>query len=257
MSIEADVCASSVNGGAGTSEFAWRQSFYLMGLSELSLGDHNMAVVLAAHPDDESLGLGGTISTLLSNGTTVLVITATDGAPPRRGIRATLRDAMRTRQQNETRAAIGALGEGQSGNVLNVQLHLPDGNLAAVEIELVEHVARFLGPDDVCFATWEFDGQPDREAAGRAARRACELTGARLLHFPIDMWRWASINDPTLPWRDARRVSLGAQEIERKDRAINCYETHNSSPDDGSGPQPSLSPDELAHFQRSFEVVFA
>jgi LmbE family N-acetylglucosaminyl deacetylase len=238
-----------------TSEFAWRQSFYLMGLTELSLGTPNLAVVLAPHPADESLGLGGTMSELLSKGTTVIVVTATDGPRSRPSDLSFVRDTSRSRRLNGTRAAINALGEEQRGNVLNVQLHLPFGNLAGVETELEEHVGRFLGPNDVCFSTWELDGHPDREAAGRAARRASVDAGARHLQFPIDLWNWGSIDDPTLPWRDAHRVSLGADDLARKRQAIACY---GSEPElsDKFGCTEMMSSNVLAHFQRSFEVIF-
>ncbi len=256
VSIEAGVLEDVASDRAGTSEFAWRQSFYLMSLTELTLGEHDLAVVVAAHPDDESIALGGTISMLLGRGTTVIVVTATDGVASRPGLTGTALDASKSRRQNETRAAIGALGKGQSGNVLNVQLHLPMGNLAGVETELAEHVHRFLGPRDLCFSSWEFDGDPDREAAGRAARSACELSGARHLQFPVGLWHWASVDDPTLPWRSARRVSLGVDDTDRKRRAVSCYESQLSVNVEDQCAEVALPSHELAYFERSFEVLF-
>jgi hypothetical protein len=165
------------------------------------------------------------------------------------------RNTSRSRRLNGTRAAINALGEGQRGNVLNVQLHLPFGNLAGVETELEEHVGRFLGPNDICFSTWEFDGHPDREATGRAARRASLVTGARHFQFPVDLWSWGSTDDPTLPWRDAHRVSLGTEDLDRKCRAIDCYRSDPEQSDDLESSE-KFSSNVLAHFQRSFEVIF-
>lgn len=256
VSLRTEALEASTSIGAETSEFAWRQSYYLMGLMELSLGDIDLAVVLAPHPVDETLGLGGTITTLLSKGTTVIVMTASDGESSRLNSRVISRDEMRTRRQNEARAALGVLGDGQRGNALNVQLHLPDGNLAGVEMELAEHLQRFLGPRDICFATWEFDGHPDHEAAGRAARTACENSGARLVQFPVDMWRRSSIGDSTIPWGDARRVSLGVGQVSRKNQAISCYESQIRPIHAIDDDEPIILPLTLAHFQRSFEVVF-
>lgn len=255
MSIEISPTDPSTCGETSTSEFAWRQSFHLMALTELSLGSPNLAVILAPHPADESLGLGGTMSTLLSKGTTVIVVTATNGPHSRRGDLSFARNGTSARRRKGTRAAINALGEKQRGNVLNVQLHLPFDNLTGVETELEEHVSRFLGPNDICFSTWELDGHPDREAAGRAARRASLDTGARHFQFPIDLWSWGSIDDPTLPWRDAHRVSLEADDLARKSRAINCYELA-SGPCNDAESSEVMSPNVLAHFQRSFEVIF-
>jgi LmbE family N-acetylglucosaminyl deacetylase len=256
VSIETNPIDTSTHSETSTSEFAWRQSFYLMGLTELSLGTPSLAVVLAPHPADESLGLGGTMSTLLSRGTTVIVVTATDGPHSRSSDLSFAENASRSRRSNETRAAMYTLGEEQSGNVLNVQLHLPFGNLAGVEMELEEHIGRFLGPNDVCFSTWELDGHPDREAAGRAARRASLDAGARHFQFPIDMWSWASVDDPTLPWRKAHRVSLEADDIARKNRAIGCYGSEQLALVDGIEHSEVMPSNVLAHFQRSFEAIF-
>ena len=253
MSIEISPTDTSTFSETSTSEFAWRQSFHLLALTELNIGTPNLAVVLAPHPADESLGLGGTMSALLSKGATVIVVTATNGPNSRHGDLSFARNGTSARRRKGTRAAINALGEKQRGNVLNVQLHLPFDNLAGVETELEEHVSRFLGPNDICFSPWELDGHPDREAAGRAARRASLDTGARHFQFPIDLWSWGSIDDPTLPWRDAHRVSLEADDLARKNRAINCYELAN----DDCECSEAMSANVLAHFQRSFEVIFA
>ena len=47
------------------------------------LFDMKNILVLAAHPDDETLGLGGTISRLSSEGHNIRVITFTDGESSR------------------------------------------------------------------------------------------------------------------------------------------------------------------------------
>jgi LmbE family N-acetylglucosaminyl deacetylase len=255
VSIETSPIDTSTFSETSTSEFAWRQSFYLMNLTELRLDTPNLAVVLAPHPADESLGLGGTMSTLLSRGTTVIVVSATDGPHSRPRDTTFAGNASRSHLPNETRAAMYALGDEQPGNMLNVQLHLPFGNLAGVEMELEEHISRFLGPNDICFSAWEFDGHPDREAAGRAARRASLDTGARHYQFPIDMWSWGSVDDPRLPWRAAHRVSLETDDIVRKNRAIGSYGSELAFVDDFEGDEV-LPSNVLAHFQRSFEVIF-
>jgi LmbE family N-acetylglucosaminyl deacetylase len=256
VSIGAEVYEDEGRAGNGTSEFAWRQSFHLMRLTELTIDDSDLAVVLAAHPGDETIALGGTIATLLARGTTVIVVTATDGVQARPGVAGSTLEELKARRQNETRAAINALGAGLVGNILNVQLHLPHGNLAGVQTELVEHMCRFLEPNDLCFATWEGDGDPDREAAGRAARVASERVGVRLLQYPVGLWHWASVDDPNLPWRTAQRVSLDVSDQERKDRAVGYYESQIAVNYEDPDADVALPSNELAHFQRSYEVLF-
>jgi LmbE family N-acetylglucosaminyl deacetylase len=139
---------------------------------------------------------------------------------------------------------------------MNVELHLRDGHLTAVQEDLTDQLLKYLTPEDLCFATWQFDGHPDHEAVGRAANRACELSGARLLEYPVWMWHWATPGDSSIPWDRARRITLGDDELQRKQSAIECYESQISPIGDGPGDEAIVAPMDLLHFQRPFEVVF-
>lgn len=143
------------------------------------------------------------------------------------------------------------------GKALNVQLHFPDGTLCGLEAELTDHLLRFLGPDVVCFATWECDGHPDHEAVGRAARLACVRSSARLVEFPVWTWHWASPDDPSIPWDRARKVSLTADAYEAKQRAVQCYQSQIHALSNQPGDEAVLASNDLVHFERAFEVVFS
>ena len=104
MSIEISPTDTSTFSETSTSEFAWRQSFHLLALTELNIGTPNLAVVLAPHPADESLGLGGTMSALLSKGATVIVVTATNGPNSRPGDLSFARNGTSARRRKGTRA---------------------------------------------------------------------------------------------------------------------------------------------------------
>jgi bacillithiol biosynthesis deacetylase BshB1 len=127
------------------------------------------ALVIAAHPDDAEICLGGTILRLVDEGRRVGVLDLTRGEMGTRGSAAD-----RTR---ETEAATKLLGLTCREN-----LELPDGRLE-VTLEAREALARrirALRPQTV-FAHHTEDLHPDHCAAGQLAREAWYLAGlARL-----------------------------------------------------------------------------
>jgi LmbE family N-acetylglucosaminyl deacetylase len=141
-------------------------------------------LVLAPHPDDETLGCAVTIMRKLEAGTAVQVIIISDGAtwPPEKAPA----DNIATRDA-EARASCAILGL-----PLDAFTHLsfPETKLDTAGEPLVEAVAdavRAARPDDV-LVTSEADPHADHAALGRAARRAVAGSGARLLAYPI--WQW-------------------------------------------------------------------
>jgi LmbE family N-acetylglucosaminyl deacetylase len=125
-----------------------------------------------------------------------------------------------------------------------------------VQEYLTDQLLKYLTPHDLCFATWEFDGHPDHEAVGRATMRACELSGARLLQYPVWMWHWATPDERSIPWDRARRIELSSLHRERKQHALDCYRSQILPIGDGLGNEAIVAPTDLLHFQRHFEVVF-
>jgi N-acetylglucosamine malate deacetylase 1 len=123
------------------------------------------ALVIAAHPDDAEVWIGGTILRLTSAGHRVGALDCTRGELATRGDVET-----RTR---ECEAASALLGLAWRGN-----LERPDAHLTP-DLELRADIARWicrLRPA-VLFAPHDRDRHPDHVAAGRAAREAWQLAG--------------------------------------------------------------------------------
>ncbi len=244
----------TIDPGAGTPEHLWRDWRVLAELPVLDLRPCRRAVVVAPHPDDETLAIGGLIATLYEAGAEVVLVSATDGEASHPGSRVATPEQLRHRRVQETAAALAALGPGRSSHV---RLQLPDGGLAGAEPALVQALVPLLGPDDWCLAPFDGDAHPDHDAGGRAAQDACRRTGARLLSYPLWAWHWARPGDPRIPWHRARRIPLPASSRERKQVALGCYPSQTEPL--GPGPQDAaiVPPEVLAHFQRPDEVVFA
>lgn len=175
-------------------------------------------VVVAAHPDDETLGVGAMIAALVARGVEVVVVSVSDGGAAHPGV--TQFDQMRleTTRCAELDCAAAVLGVHRV-----VRLGMPDGRIADFEEQLVERLTGVLSPGVWCAVTWRGDGHPDHEAAGRAAAVAAERTGAQLLEYPIWMWHWADPADAVVPWQRAVSVPVDRDAADRKQRAVRCF----------------------------------
>ena len=229
----------------GTAEPAWVSWPGLRSLPPVDPLAWPSVVVVAAHPDDEVLGAGGTIAMLAAAGVRLRLIAVTDGEASHPGA-----DPARLGQVRaaERAVALDALG---AGSAEVIRLGFPDTGLAARGGELTailrEHCAGF----GVCLAPWDRDAHADHEAAGRAARRA----GLPVLSYPIWMWHWATPADARVPWRQARQIPLPPEVTARKRSALGAFASQLT--DRGAGAGPVLSNGFVAHFTRPQEVFFS
>jgi LmbE family N-acetylglucosaminyl deacetylase len=232
---------------AGTAEEAWDSWLELGRLPVANPTAWRSVVVVAAHPDDEVLGAGGTIAILAAAGARLRLIAITDGEASHPGADPAVIAQVRA---GESAAAFAALG---AANVEVVRLRLPDTGLAGREAELSALLSEQCAGFEVCLAPWELDAHADHEAAGRAARRASRRIGQNVLTYPIWMWHWAKPGDQRVPWRRACRVELTSGVAARKRAAIAAFTSQLTDRDTGTGPV--LSAGTVAHFTRSQEVL--
>jgi LmbE family N-acetylglucosaminyl deacetylase len=147
------------------------------------------AVVFAPHPDDETLGCGGTIVRKRRAGARVALVFLTDGSASHPGL--IKPEELRERRAAEAVAAARVLGVSPGDVSL---LGFPDGRLSGHEEEAARRVAEILGrerPAEV-FVPYRRDGPPDHEAATRivlAALRAAGV-GATVCEYPIWFWHY-------------------------------------------------------------------
>ena len=142
-------------------------------------------MVLAAHPDDETLGVGGLMHDLVAAGCTVVVVVASDGEASHPQARTTPDWLARTRRE-ECRSGLRRLGVREV-----VFLGIADGKVGVPDQPLVELIDRHLDAGTVVIAPWTGDGHPDHERLGEAAATAARGVGARLWFYPIWLWHWA------------------------------------------------------------------
>src|ERR1700760_4290084 len=124
---------------------AWPWLSTLPGNGMAALAGVTSAVVVAAHPDDEILGVGGLISVLAASRARLRLIAVTDGGRSHKGHAAPAAPAPRP---GPARRAGGA------GTVEVIRLRLPDSGLAKREDELTAALAPLVAGFDLRLAPW-------------------------------------------------------------------------------------------------------
>jgi LmbE family N-acetylglucosaminyl deacetylase len=201
---------------------------------------HASCLVLAAHPDDETIGCAATIARKRAADTKVTVVIATDGRYSSRSERMSPAVLAAVRAEEAVRAA-DVLGVTRDDVVF-----LPHDDLSLVSSvptlvdELAEVVERIGVPDEV-LVTSALDGHTDHVALNEAARRLRPVLGAgcRLLEYPTWYWyagpgRSGAAGRLRREWRTLRRSVRSAWttpavrvatagHLTDKRRALACY----------------------------------
>lgn len=207
-------------------------------------------LVIAAHPDDESLGAGGLVARCTAAGvpTSVLVLTDGDASHPRSPTHT--RAALGERRRRESVVAAAALGV--AGARLT-HLGIADGTVGAHEDDVVAAIVDLLGDgrDALLVAPYRHDGHPDHEAAGRAAAIAAVRTDARLLEYPI--WLLHAAEPSRLGDDQLVHLALDADERAAKDRAIAAHASQVHPLSDEPGDEVLLGEHVLERFRGPIE----
>jgi bacillithiol biosynthesis deacetylase BshB1 len=174
-------------------------------------------LVIAPHPDDAELGMGGTIRLMLDRGLAVGVLDLTDGEPTPRGT-----PEIRAR---ETAAATAALGLPWREN-----LGLPNRRLRATLAArgALAGVIRRVRPRWLFAPHW-IDAHPDHVAATRLAEAArfwakltkCDLPGEPW--HPRRIFHYGCVHVRAVH-RPAFVVDIAAT-VATKRQALSCYES--------------------------------
>lgn len=215
-------------------------------------------VVVAPHPDDETLGAGGLIFDAVASGHEVLILAVTDGGASHPGSRRWPVPALVEQRARERAAALAVLtpvltpSAGQSGPEV-MRLGLPDGAVT----QSVQALARLLGSQlrstDVVIAPWRSDGHPDHESTAHAAELAVAEQGCALWQTPIWGWHWASPSGDELPVSDAVIYPLSAPAAAAKQRAAACFLSQREG-DPSTGAPPVLPDWAVRRWLRDREV---
>jgi LmbE family N-acetylglucosaminyl deacetylase len=212
-------------------------------------------IVVAPHPDDESLACGGLIADACRQGLRGKVVIVSDGAGSHPNSKAYPPDRLRSLREEEARQAGAELGLRPEEMLF---LGLPDrfvpreGREAERAVGVIAGCVKEIGAGSL-FISWRHDPHCDHEASYQIARevqrRVCEL---RLFEYVV--WGHTLPTSTEVdPIRSGFRIRIDRETRERKRRAIAAHrsQTTNLIDDDPAGFL--FAQIDLAHFDHPYE----
>lgn len=237
----------------GTPESEW--SSWEHTFPPLDLGRCHEMIVVAPHPDDEILGVGGLMSIAASSGIPVSVVAVTDGGASHPGSPTVTEEQLTDLRPAEAQRALRELGL----DIDPIRLGFTDGSVAADEDALARALTELLsgGQGTWCLTPWRGDRHPDHEATARACLTAARRVGIAVLEYPVWMWHWAHPGDGDVPWGRAFQTDLGDRVLGAKRAAVQQFTTQIEPLSEHPADRAVLPAHIVERLLRPYEVVFA
>jgi LmbE family N-acetylglucosaminyl deacetylase len=198
-------------------------------------------VVVAPHPDDETLGAGGLIHTwAVRHELPVVIVAVTDGeaaCPEIPNLAAVRRGELQAAQHELANTGVDL-----------VHLQLPDGSVSRHQRALAAALSAITPDRATIIAPFEQDGHPDHDAAGRVAREVADRRDAVFAQYPI--WAWHRATPAIFAAHALGSFMLSPSAQRAKQSAIRRYRSQlNDRPGGAIVPAHVLE-----YFARPYEV---
>ena len=181
-------------------------------------------LVLAPHPDDESLGCGGLIAACCAAGRPPVVAILTDGSGSHPGSRAYPPARLAALRKAEVTQAVEHLGLPAERLVFLGESDTKAPRNGVAFDRVTRQLAAWLAAFDctTILVPWRDDPHTDHEAAALVGEAAARLTNVRLLAYPV--WGWTLLPDSIVPDQNVRgwRLEIEAH-LPAKLRAIAAH----------------------------------
>lgn len=199
----------------GPPDSAWRAA--IATLPAWDLPSDASVVVVSPHPDDETLGLGGTLQRLVAGHANIDLVAVTDGEASHPHV-----PDLAVRRRRELSDALGRLGVAAATRVHH--LGVADGAVATSAASVHDAVTALADDETIVLGPHPDDGHADHDAAGRVTAAAARSVGATHLAYPVWAWQW---HDPgaTALLDGAVRVDLDDAVLARKRHALEAFRT--------------------------------
>lgn len=233
-----------------TAPHEWAEAVTAHDVPVFEINGYRSVLVVAAHPDDETLGVGGLVAAMHGNGAEVTLAVATDGEAAFPGQGSQCRDDLAITRRKELRRALDVQG---MNDVEILWAGLPDSGLAEHAHALTKWLETLSPGRDLCLAPWALDPHPDHRVAGTAARAATPAE-TEVWWYPIWMRPWMRTDGVDIPWRHAARHILTDEGRAVKRSGLREFVSQlQSGP---SGEDPVLPSHILCHFDGDTELLF-
>ena len=219
-------------------------------------------LVVAPHPDDESLGCGGVIALLRQQGQAVSVLFVSDGSMSHPNSRRYPPEARCDLREGEALNALDILGVDATDvsflRLPDTRVPVPASENFAEAVALVREQLERLRPQTV-LVPWRRDPHGDHRATWHLLRAAVDQHEApvRWLEYPV--WVWESTQSDDLPTAaDGSWFRVDVSEfLSQKRRAIAAHVSQTTPLIDDDPEGFTLSPAMIRHFTQPYEYFLA
>lgn len=221
-----------------------------------TVSDWGRTLIVAPHPDDESLGCGGAIALLREYEREVKVLVLSDGTLSHPNSKKFPAEKLRDLREREMLAALKILDISADDATFFRwrDRRVPDENSAHFE-HFAARCRSYLDENapQTILVPWRRDPHPDHRAAFALIKSAAG-SSARIIEYPIWLWEIAESADaPRFGEVAAWRIDI-SRTIEKKQRAIRAHASQVSDLIDDDPQGFRLTEDILANFAGHYEV---
>lgn len=212
-------------------------------------------LVVAPHPDDESLGCGGAIALLRESNAEVAVLVLSDGTLSHPNSKKYPPCKLRDLREWEMRNALEILGISAENTTFFRYLDrsVPNENAEnwRETVEQCRDYLREIQPNTI-LVPWRRDPHPDHRAAYSLMKAANDA--AKIIEYPIWLWEIAESEDAPKPFEvKAWRLDINSV-FEKKQRAIRAHQSQITDLIDDDPNGFRLTPEILRNFADDWEV---
>lgn len=211
------------------------------------------AFVIAPHPDDESLGCGGTIALLCERGYSVHVLFVSDGTMSHPNSPGYPAERLRQVRESEALAALQILGVPTKNAIFmrqkDTQVLTPESPGFAESVDFIHNLLLTLKPTSV-LVPWRRDPHRDHRASWQLVHAAMKklTVKPRFLEYLIWLWELGKEQDMPRPNEvEVWQVPIDSV-METRNRAIGAHRSQVSRMIDDDPTAFYLSPELLTHF---------
>lgn len=216
-------------------------------------------LIVAPHPDDESLGCGGAIALLRKFGCAVFAVVVSDGTLSHPNSKKFFAENLRDLREREMLDALAHLGVGAdcAAFLRYKDRSVPNENSTefVTAVDSFAELLRRIEPQTVLLP-WRRDPHPDHLASSQIAHAA----GAKIdfqikfIEYPIWLWELAARDDaPQIGEVAAFRLDI-SEVVQQKQLAINAHRSQTTDLIDDDPAAFRLTPEILRHFAGDTEI---
>ncbi|MCY7345248.1 MAG: PIG-L family deacetylase [Pyrinomonadaceae bacterium] len=218
--------------------------------------DWGKTLIVAPHPDDESLGGGGAIALLREFQKAVVVLVLSDGTLSHPNSVKFPAEKLRDLREREMLAALEILGVAADAvTFFRFQdRSVPDADSPDFKnaVERCRDYLKQTAPQTI-LVPWRRDPHPDHRAAYSLLKTA-NKDSAKIIEYPIWLWEIAESADaPRFGEVTAKRIDI-SRVTEKKQRAIRAHASQTTDLIDDDPHGFRLTDDILANFADAYEV---